>query len=212
MEVKAGWYDYVKNNLVDYLQPDRKTKIRIQKQKFTEKLEYYPKNEMTTIEVPSMYEKQIRYILSKINSLKNKEKILFDISFDTPVCLFCQSPDISRKLIFPIWLRSFIDETTLEGTIFSRFGNESLNSILSSAITYGKCKTCNNTWMSQLENDAKSILVRNNKLIDVIPDNISGTDAEKLSLWLIVKALLLANRTFLNMHRFEQKVIENLRS
>jgi len=74
------------------------------------------------------------------------------------------------------------------------------------------CKTCNNTWMSQLENDAKSILVRNNKLIDVIPDNISGTYAEKLSLWLIVKALLLANRTFLNMHRIEQKVIENLRS
>ena len=79
-EIKAGWYDYVKN-IVDYVEPSGKTQIKTIKQKFTDKLELDETNSKVKIEVPFNYENQFRYIIDSINQLKNKEKILLKISF-----------------------------------------------------------------------------------------------------------------------------------
>jgi hypothetical protein len=123
-----------------------------------------------------------------------------------------------------VWLRPFVDETTLEGTQFSKFGDESLESVMNSSTTLGKkesshgftaklvCTECNNTWMSKLENEVKSILIKDNKLLDSIPNNISKNDSDILSCWLIVKALLFSNKIFSNIHMFKKSVFENIKN
>lgn len=224
LEIKSGWYDFVKNNFVDFIQPNGQTKIKINKQKTTENLEKDKNNKMAIIEVPSIYKNQFTYITKQINKLKNNEKIIFSISLESPKCLFCPSVDTSKEHIFPKWLRPYLKETAFEGTQFSKFGDESLKKVMGSATSQGKkesshgytvkivCNNCNNTWMSQLESEVKPIITNGNKLIDKIPNNISRKDAEIISLWLIVKSLLLSNKTFTNIHLIKKQVFENLKN
>lgn len=224
LEVKSGWYEFVKNNFLDFIQPNGQTKIKIQKQKFTEKLEPDSNNKMTSIDVPEIYKHQFNYITKQINGLKNNEKIIFQISFESPKCLFCQSHDISKEHIFPKWLRPYLEETTFEGTVFSNFGDESVENVMGSSTTHGRkesshgftaklvCLTCNNTWMSQLENELKSILINKNILRNCIPENITKQDAKTLSIWLIVKALLLSNKTQSNIHLIPNRIFESLKN
>jgi len=223
MEVKSGWYDFVKNNFLENIQPNGQTKITVHKQKTTDRLELDTTNNMTFIEIPLIYENQFKHILNRINNLKNDEKILFSISFESTKCLFCQSDNISKEHIFPIWIRPFLQETTFDGTLFTNFGNESLERIMESATTKGKkesshgytaklaCINCNNTWMSKLENEAKDILVSKNQLVDSVPADISLGDAQTLSLWLITRALLLANKIYSNVHLIKKHIFEDLK-
>lgn len=221
-EIKSGWYEFVKNNFLEYIQPNGLTNIKIQKQKFTEKLEPDSNNNMTFIDVPEIYKHQFNYITKQINGLKNNEKILFKISFEFPKCLFCQSDNLSKEHIFPKWIRPYLKETTFEGTQFTNFGNETLENVMGSSTTFGRkesshgfttnlaCLSCNNTWMSKLENEVKSILIKENKLIDCVPINISQEDSQTLSVWLIVKALLLSNKLHSNIHLIPQRIFSNL--
>jgi hypothetical protein len=222
LEIKSGWYDYVKN-IVNYVEPSGKTHIQVIKQKFTDKLEPDQTNNKTKIEVPINYENQFRYIVDSINQLKNKEKILLKISFSSPKCLFCNSPQTSKEHIFSKWLRPHLPETILEGTQFMRLGDEPFKDMMDSSLTPGKkesskgyttdlvCTNCNNTWMSKLENQVKQILVKNNKLIDNIPADISKSEANILSQWLILKALLLSNKVASNIHELPQKIFSDLK-
>jgi hypothetical protein len=180
-------------------------------------------NIKTKIEVPFNYENQFRYICDSINQLKNKEKILFKISFSSPRCLFCNSPQTSKEHIFPKWLRPYLPETKLEGTQFMKLGDEPLKDVMDSSLTPGKqesskgyttnlvCNNCNNTWMSKLENQVKQILLKNHKIIDTIPTNISQHDAYILSQWLILKSLLLSNKVASNIHEIPGKIFSDLK-
>ena len=210
-------------NIVDYVEPSGKTQIKTIKQKFTDKLEPDKANSKTKIQVPSNYENQFRYIIDSINKLKNQEKILLKISFSSPRCLFCNSPQTSKEHIFPKWLRPYLPETNLEGTQFMRLGDESFKNMMDSSLTAGKqesskgyttnlvCTNCNNTWMSKLENQVKQILLKNNKLIESIPTEISKLDASILSQWLILKALLLSNKVASNIHELPGKIFSDLK-
>lgn len=223
MEVKSGWYEFVKNNFVEFVQPHGKTKIRIEKQKNTDNLEPDRSESMVSIEIPAIYKNPFKHILTQINKLKNDEKIIFKISFDSPRCLFCQSDNISKEHIFPIWIRPFLKETTFDGLRFSNFGDETLKRVLASSTTDGKkesshgyttklvCEDCNNTWLSQLENKVKNILVNENQLIHSIPEDIPVKDAKFLSLWLITKALLLSNKMYSNIHLIKKQIFEDLK-
>jgi len=222
-EIKSGWYEYVKNNFLEYIQPSGLTKIEIQKQKFTEKLEPDSNINMTNIDVPEIYKNRFNYITKQINDLKNNEKIVFKISFDFPKCLFCQSNNLGKEHIIPKWIIPYLEKTIFEPIEYSDFGDETFESIMESPLTLGKkesshgftahdlvCVSCNNTWMSKLENEVKSILINENKLIKCIPNHISQEESKTLSVWLIVKALLLSNKMHSNSHLIPQRIFSNL--
>jgi hypothetical protein len=224
LEIKSGWYDFVKQNLVEFIQPNGKTKITIQSQRDTQSLQPDQSDNQTSIEVPKIYEHQFRHVIDKINALKNGEKIIFGLSFHEPTCLFCPSNDISKEHIFPKWIRPYVEETTFEGANFSKFGDEDFSKVISSSTTKGKkesshgytvklaCIDCNSGWMSNLEEEIKNILIINNELIKTISEEIDPINAYKLSLWLIMKALLLSNKTFSNIHGIEESVFTNLKN
>ncbi len=224
MNVKFGWYDFVRNNFIDLLQPNGQTKIKIQKQINTEHLKPDSNKSLTTIEVPVIYKNQFTHVLNQINNLNDDEKILFSLSLESPKCLFCQSTNISKEHIFPIWLRPYLKETTFRGTNFSNFGDETLNSIFESATTKGKkesshgyttklvCVDCNTGWLSLLENEIKGILIDGGKLINSISERIDPIKANKLSRWLIIKALLLSNKLSSNIHKIKTSVFEDLKA
>jgi hypothetical protein len=66
--------------------------------------------------------------------------------------------------------------------------------------------------MSKLENQVKQILLKDNKLIDTIPSNISKSEASILSQWLILKALLLSNKVASNIHEMPGKIFSDLKN
>jgi hypothetical protein len=161
MMVKAGWHDFVKTNFIEFINPNGQTKITIQKQAKNHDLSEDLNQAMTSLDVPIIYEHSFNHLLNQINNLKNDEKIIFSIAFEPPKCLFCRSAEVSKEHIFPKWLRPFIKETTFDGTVFSNFGNETLDKVFKSATTKGKkesshgftaklaCIGCNTGWMSQ---------------------------------------------------------------
>jgi len=153
----------------------------------------------------------------------NFEKIIFKVSLEQPKCLFCTSSDLSKEHVFPVWLRGYVDETNLEGTGFWNFGDESLENIIQNSLTSGKkessygyttnivCRDCNNTWMSDLETKAKSILISEDKLLDSLPNDLSEPDTYNMALWLIVKAVLFSNKNFSNVHEFRQEFFNDIK-
>jgi hypothetical protein len=224
LAIKSGWAEYAKSNFIDYLQPDGRTRVTIDKQKDTQELLPDKSGKMSILEVPKIYEKQFEFIFGKINSLKDKEYIGFHLSFgETRKCLFCQSEELSKEHIFPKWIRPYVVHKVFEGTRFNLHNGENLLNVLKSATTSGKkvssegyttdlvCVTCNNEWLSVLEERAKEILVRDDKIVEVLPDTLSNEQILDLSRWLVIKGLLLTLRTCTNIHQFPYKTFESLK-
>lgn len=80
-------------------------------------------------------------------------------------CLFCQSPLVSRSKehVLPQWLLDHLDikDEEVTPTHFTADGNvvSTRRHRLSNLVEGSICATCNNGWMSRLENDAKRILI-----------------------------------------------------
>jgi hypothetical protein len=223
MSVKSGAANFVKNKLLDFVQPHGHTKIEIQNQITRKRANPHLSDTYETIEVPAVYERQFQYILNQINNLEIDEKIVHKISFMNPRCLFCNAEETTKEHIFPKWLRPYLNETVFSGsTLLSNTGNEPLEKMISSATTDGKkesshgytaklvCAKCNNTWMSQLEANIKSILLKHDKLVSSLHSNISKSDATTLAQWLVVKSLLLSNKHLSNIHSIKKNVFEGL--
>lgn len=222
--VKSGWFSFVNENLLNVLQSNGQTKIEVYKQKRTDYLEEDTETKFSEIQIPKIYEKQFDYILNQINTLKRNEKILFRGTTNIPSCIFCGSTEITKEHIFPKWLRPFINETIMEGSVNWGVEGETLLDVYNSATTLGKkessqgytakvvCEECNNTWMSRLEHKVKQILIKNNTLVNKVPKNLPDSDIKDLSMWVVLKALLLENKVAPGLRSIDYDAYEYLRN
>ncbi|UHG95286.1 hypothetical protein [Pseudomonas sp. 7-41] len=114
-------------------------------------------------------------------------------------CMFCRHKNPSKEHMFPQWLRSHITEKS-HNKSFSRtltirkeeahistqsFPRSSKNPILSLQ-TKKVCITCNNGWMSEIEN---KIIPIYEKLKQQDPITISKEETHTLSLWATMLAM-----------------------
>lgn len=222
LKIRKGWQDYVQKNLIDYVQPEGNTVIKVHKQEKNSYLDEDISNDYSEISVPTIYERKFKYIFNEINNLKNNEKIIFSLSLNSPQCLFCQSKDLSKEHIFPKWIRPYLKEKIFKGSTSFDFGNEDFKNLLDSSTSLGKkenshgfttkivCIDCNNNWLSNLEKKVKEILVENDKLKSSLK-KINEKDSKILSRWIIIKTLLLSNKMHSNSHEFQQLIFNNLR-
>lgn len=219
LDLKSQWHDFVKTKMLEFIQPDGKTKIVINHQMPNDHLDDDNSNDLSPIEVPIIYEDQFRHIFNQINRLKKQEVISFGISIGFPKCLFCHSSQTSKEHIFPKWLRPFTKETFIrvtqlpfvEGAVkiaTTTKKKESSHGYTTQFI----CESCNITWMSKLESEVKSLLIQNDALVPSIPTDISKESALTLSRWLIIKALLLVNKSAADMSFITFKILENLKN
>ena len=109
-------------------------------------------------------------------------------------CIFCQHDDrkITKEHLFPDWLSKMYDDTVTginEGTnadgsiaysYTSKIFQQTMNSV---------CEVCNNGWMSQIENEAKPILIKMLRNKSFVLDKKSQI---KLSTW-AMKTILVSN-------------------
>jgi hypothetical protein len=105
------------------------------------------------------------------------------------LCLFCDNNASTKEDAWPLWLmKQFSMPST--GRMFAERGSE----LKHWAVTKPKlivkwlCGSCNNGWMSQLENEAKPIIE------SILEDNTNGFDAaaqETLGVWAVKTAMVL---------------------
>ncbi len=205
LSIRTGWKGLAQK-VIDSLQIDQQTKIIFYKQANTEMLIKSPATEYTSINVPVKYKRSIGYLIHTINNLKEDERITTRITLGSQRCLFCNEEANSDEHIISEWLRPFIKEKTMQTVIYNFKENDELNDEMKYLLSDGKkesskhytaklvCTSCNNTWMSNLENNVKSILVKNNTFIDRISGNVNENEAKILSIWAILKSILIIHK------------------
>lgn len=206
LTLKSKYHSYVRERLLDNLNPNGQTKIKIKRQKSNIHLEEDDDDKFRDLEVPELYHKPLKYIFDSLNSLKKDELLFFEMSFESPRCLFCNSEDLSKEHIFSKWLRIAFKDDELSGEVIHRNPGESLKKVFDRSINntelntlYGTtisrvCKNCNNGWMSRLEKNVKAILIKDNKLKTDVR-TLSIRDKKELGLWILVKVILLWYKT-----------------
>ena len=103
-------------------------------------------------------------------------------------CIFCGATANSREDAWPRWLTGrFIAPGAMEAQI----GNDHLKTWRTERpeiCIRRVCNTCNNGWMSQLENRGKPVITR---LLDQAPCSLDVHDCQTLSLWAVKTAMVL---------------------
>jgi hypothetical protein len=207
IKIPKEWENYL-SNLIDVLEPNGTTQLKILKPRRSEvSQENSEIKDLTEVSVPEKYKHQFKHIENLLISLHPDEKLVIIPSLTSPFCLFCGSKEISKEHIFPKWIKPYFQESIFNTTLHIRADiNEDLLDSLKSGVeghkesSYGYttqqvCKRCNETWMSKLENDAKSIMVTNDeKLVEQLNDENEENKAFTLSKWLFKIAILLANK------------------
>lgn len=127
---------------------------------------------------------------------KNKSK-----QQQQPVCIFCQKRPLTKEHLWPDWLKSIIgkDDTThhdrhlfnadfisdnlivIEPNLIRKNGN-SLNRTLKIV-----CEECNNTWMSKIEDKAKTIL---EALILNKPIKLDRKQQKMIVQWAVLRTII----------------------
>ncbi|MBP2566974.1 hypothetical protein [Agrobacterium tumefaciens] len=112
-------------------------------------------------------------------------------------CMYCGNTNLSKEHIFPRWLQQYIPppayrgghSTSIvrsEGHVEIRFEKENrLGDILNKTVR-SVCVTCNNEWMSALQNDAKPLIV---DLIQRFHLPNSETERRIIAAWVVMTAL-----------------------
>jgi hypothetical protein len=162
-------------------------------------------------EIPKCYLNQFNYINDGVSNLSDNEKIVVITQDVENKCLFCGSNNLSKEHIFPQWMRDYFKEKVFTGTLYARSDEEDLLNSLQSGVSKGKessygytspqvCVTCNTTWMSNLEEKVKAILVRSSTDLktSVAELGLNEEKSQLVALWLLVKAVLLAQKDSLN--------------
>jgi hypothetical protein len=132
-------------------------------------------------------------------------------------CSFCQSTltDRSKEHVIPVWLIKYLDiegmeispnQRTLDGTIVDKRKHAVGNLLLGPV-----CTDCNSGWMSELESNAKSLLIELMEKRKAI-DTLNEEERLVLALWTYKTALTLnlsSNYTLkiptTHFHKFYQK-------
>jgi len=205
ISLARGWHEYFKQNLLEWLNPNGQTQIRIFKQTINDHLKDDLNRELAPLEVPKIYSEPIKYAADQVNALKNNEGIIFGLQLESKRCVFCGSSEASKEHIFPKWLRNYTKDREFSASVF--MGHDAIDvDLLSQQYTLGKketlfghttkciCRKCNGTWLSRLEEKTKSILIRDNRIIDKIPPDITHLHATTIIRWAIIKILLLQFR------------------
>lgn len=108
-------------------------------------------------------------------------------------CIFCGNTQLSGEHIFAEWLRK-ITARVLPPTATARFVADTPREErewpgMSFPTTVRKvCHRCNNTWMSDLENDAKNVLV---SLMFGREQVLTIHDQQRLALWCVKTAIVM---------------------
>lgn len=113
-------------------------------------------------------------------------------------CIFCQGYGMSKEHLWPDWLSSYFNKTSNDKHVSELYSSEGKSpSILQrrnerpgNLITKKfrvVCETCNNGWMSQLEEKVKPTLlgIIENKSVTLTEQNLSI-----LSRWLVMKVMV----------------------
>ncbi|MBG1270298.1 hypothetical protein [Nostoc sp. WHI] len=197
IKVPKQWAKHL-SELIEVLEPNGKTQLRVLKSSNGNCVDQTPAQEdFIEVSVPEKYKHQFNHISKILTSLKSNEKVVVIPSFNAPKCIFCGSTDVSKEHIFPKWLKPFFDKSIFDSTLhISANDTEDLLDFLRSGVEGHKesshgyttqmvCKQCNNTWMSNLENKAKSILVDNNGRLTDSLTHINKNDAYIISIWIL---------------------------
>lgn len=209
--VPREWYTYLKE-ITETLNPYGGTGLKILNNKrenndglVSHSEEQTSEQSVFKLEIPKTYLQPFTRIIDLVSSLGKGEKIIVIPQHESNKCIFCGSSEVSQEHIFAQWMRAYFPEKKFASTLYARTPDDKLLETLKSGVTKGTessygytshmvCAECNSTWMSQLEEKAKGILVDEN---DVFREKISelkldDQNSKQLALWLIVKSILLS--------------------
>lgn len=109
-------------------------------------------------------------------------------------CIFCRRDDqkITKEHVFPDWLSELFGDsftainegTTSEGKVLYRYESKVFQQTVNTV-----CKSCNNNWMSEIENQAKPILTKMLRDKNIVLDKKSQL---KIATW-AMKTILVMN-------------------
>ncbi len=123
-------------------------------------------------------------------------------------CIFCEGSNLSREHIWPKWASEHLpkfDDESHEERVFTFTKNTQPTSPPKHRKTNGRiwtkkikvvCKTCNETWMSQIEQTAKTILL---PMMRGEPYRLTQEDCLSISRWITLK-VMVAEHNSLNTH------------
>ena len=211
MPVPREWYTYLKE-ITETLNPYGETGLKILNKKrgkidgfVSHREEQTSEQSVFKLEIPKTYLQPFTRIIDLVSTLGKGEKIIVIPQHENNKCIFCGSSEVSQEHIFAQWMRAYFPEKKFASTLHARTPDDKLLETLKSGVSKGTessygytshmvCADCNGTWMSQLEEKAKGILVDED---DVFRESISelildDQNSKQLSLWLIVKAILLS--------------------
>jgi len=118
---------------------------------------------------------------------------------DRKTCIFCGGFNLSKEHVWPDWTRKVLTENPSPAhhewhNTFSNKGKVVKESGMRTrqGSTFTKklrvvCKTCNNGWMSRLENDTKPILL---KLVQAEPTLLGRKQQTLVAQWIALKVMI----------------------
>ena len=106
------------------------------------------------------------------------------------MCMFCDNNPSTKEDAWPLWLmRRFPMAST--GRMFAERSGNPLNDwpvTKPRVVVKWLCDSCNNGWMSQLENEVKPVI---ESLLDEKISELDGTVQETLGVWAVKTAMVL---------------------
>ena len=209
IKIKSEWYEYL-SEIRDVLDPFGKTGLTILSGKKEEGMVSHKekKNDNKSdidLVIHKTYINQFSRINALVSELNNNEKIVVIPRFENDKCIFCNSIDTSKEHIFAAWMKNYFEEKIFRSTLHTKLPEENLLNSLQSGLTKGAessygytshhvCINCNNTWLSQLEETVKNILVVKDEQLKtkIYQLDLNHKSANQLARWIIIKAILLS--------------------
>lgn len=106
------------------------------------------------------------------------------------LCIFCGQQGVTKEHVWPLWLRSIFADCGSTHIIHSErvSGNRNYHSKLLSTTVRTVCASCNNEWLSRLEQNSMPLLC---DMIRGTGRKLDTADQELLSLWCVKTGLIL---------------------
>ena len=114
-------------------------------------------------------------------------------------CIFCGGFNLSKEHVWPNWTRKVLTDNpspahhewhntfSSKGTVVKESGMRTRQGSTFTKKLRVVCKTCNNGWMSRLENDTKPILLT---LIQGEPTLLDREQQTLLAQWIVLKVMI----------------------
>jgi hypothetical protein len=214
IEVPSGLHSVVEN-IVKYLQPQVKLKVNLILKR-RPKTVPLPVQTKKSLEVPEKYSKRFTEMARELSEVRVDEQVIFNLQLPTSnkYCIFCGRDDVNREHILPKWFNKLYPAVPLTKThVVSEPGNLSFLSERKAENSDGLiaevvCKSCNSGWMSQIEDPVRNILFDANGNLVLSLSEIDRFNAERLSLWLVLKSVIAISDLIKN---FDADVLSTLK-